>query len=40
MEAAPPPIALSIEPEITLTDAFDEAHGRWRAAYGALKEVR
>ena len=35
--AAAPPIAETIEPDPALADAFAEAHGRYRAAYGAVR---
>lgn len=34
-----PPTARTIEPDTTLTGAFDEAYGRYRAAYPAIKGV-
>lgn len=36
--AAQPPVARTIEPDTSLTAAFDEGHARYRAAYQALKE--
>ena len=35
--ATAPEIARTIDPDTTLTSAFDEAHARYRASYGALK---
>ena len=35
--ATAPDIARTIDPDPTLTDAFAEAHARYRASYGALK---
>jgi len=37
--ATPPEIARTVEPDATLSAAFDAAHGRFRTAYGALKAV-
>lgn len=37
--ATPPPIARSIEPDKSLTEAFADAQIRYRAAYKALKEA-
>ncbi|MCF3932390.1 xylulokinase [Acuticoccus sp. M5D2P5] len=37
--ATPPVIARTIEPDRTLTRAFDEAHARYRATYRALKDL-
>ena len=36
--AAPPPIARVVEPVAALAPAFAEAHARYRAAYGALRD--
>ncbi len=35
--ATVPEIARTIDPELTLTSAFQEAHARYRAGYGAMK---
>ena len=35
--AAPPPVAEVIEPDADLTEAFAEAHGRYRDAYDAVR---
>lgn len=37
--ATPPAIARTVEPDSALRDAFDEAHARFRVAYGAVKAV-
>ncbi|MFQ6551925.1 xylulokinase [Aestuariibius insulae] len=39
-EFAAPPIARSIDPNPSLTDAFSEAHTRYKAAYEAVKGLR
>ncbi len=41
VEAAPaPPIAKTIAPRRDLTEAYAEAHARYRATYAALKDIR
>ncbi len=37
--ATPPKIARVIEPDTTLTNAFKDAHARYRASYAALKDL-
>ncbi len=37
--ATQPPIARTVEPDVTLTDAFAESHSRYRAAYTLLKDL-
>lgn len=37
--ATPPQIARVIDPDLTLTPAFAEAHARYRAAYGAIRSL-
>lgn len=37
--ATMPPIAKTIEPDISLKPAFDETHARYRTAYSTLKEL-
>ena len=37
--ATPPHVARTVEPVTSLASAFDEAHARYRIAYGALKAV-
>jgi xylulokinase len=38
--ATPPQIARTIDPELTHTAAFTEAHARYRASYDALKGLK
>lgn len=37
--ATPPRIARTIDPDLALTAAFADAHGRYRATYNALKDL-
>lgn len=37
--ASPPAIASTIEPDLKLAPAFDDAHARYRAAYRALRDI-
>lgn len=37
--AEPPPVARVVEPDATLTQAYTDAHARYRATYAALKEI-
>jgi xylulokinase len=37
--ATPPAIARTVEPDAALAPAFDDAHARFRIAYGALKAI-
>lgn len=37
--ATPPPTAKTIDPDLTLTDAFTEAHSRFRAAQTAIRDL-
>jgi xylulokinase len=39
LAADPPPVARSVEPDPSLTEAFDAAHARYRATYAALREI-